>query len=783
MSNLFTKLNNFSTLRFEKGRIAQQLGSIVNKKATIMQYFCRLKNRLVIKEDYSMKMHFLPYILLLSVLAGCTAETDRSGWTSGEGAIRLFLLQEAPETKAVLENLPSIEDFEVEIYNAKALRLYRETYLQAKDATIKLNAGNFRLVAHHGDTLGAGFNKPYFLAEKEFTVHGFAENDGQPDHVEAIARLSNVRMTVQQGSNLRDSYKDAYVVVRHTRYTQKQVKFIQAETRCGYMPGGDLYLEVYAQLFSGEWKYFKSDPVAYHPNDNVTFNVDAAGRDGALTVNINVDRSVETIDVEQTIGEEALPARPPYFVYNGDKGGTYTYSGNAGFVKTVSEAILTLSAGASTGIAGVMLHTESATLSLPEVDLVSVSGSEKQQLVSAGLDWQAGPGSNLGYVDFSGVVNRMMASGEEASATFSLTFTDGVGQHVEGSFTVEVKPFKATVIIPEGNIWAWKMTGVTATVADVEEIPSDVTLGLQWSADGGGSWSSEKASVSVNASTVSFGDILGLSPATAYLFRVVPMHRADRASVTAGTFTTEAAQQVGNSGFEEYTVQSYTTPVTWASDFKVTWWQLYNNPGNAWWGVNALQTIETSSVATAYQDYKTYPCVALFNSGSYSGNSVMLATVYIGSSVASEVLHGDTNYPGEIFIGTANNKNKGSWNKTSEGHSFASRPSAMSFMHRFNPNGAAYYVLVQVLDAFGNVIGTGEKNDGTASVNAWTRVSIPINYTVTDRKASQLRISIRSSKSGGEGARKLSDISTLSGSHKIYCGNALYVDNVELLYE
>ena len=26
-------------------------------------------------------------------------------------------------------------------------------------------------------------------------------------------------------------------------------------------------------------------------------------------------------------------------------------------------------------------------------------------------------------------------------------------------------------------------------------------------------------------------------------------------------------------------------------------------------------------------------------------------------------------------------------------------------------------------------------------------------------------------------------ISTLSGSHKIYCGNALYVDNVELLYQ
>jgi hypothetical protein len=319
-------------------------------------------------------------------------------------------------------------------------------------------------------------------------------------------------------------------------------------------------------------------------------------------------------------------------------------------------------------------------------------------------------------------------------------------------------------------------------VADVDAIPADAVLGLQWSTDGT-NWSAEKASVSVNGNTVRFGDVSGLEPAVAYRFRVVPMHLAGRASATAGSFTTEAALQIANSGFEEYTEQSYTTPVAIMGNFKVKWWQLYANASNAGWGVNALQTVETDRMATGYQDYKTYPCVALFNSGSYSGNSVMLATVYIGNSVASEIAHGDTNYPGEIFLGTANNKNKGSWAKISDGLVFASRPSALSFMHRFNPNGAAYYAQIQVLDASGNVIGTGEKNDGTAAVNAWTRVTIPVKYTVTNRKAASIRISIRSSRDGGEGARKLSDISTLSGTHKIYCGNALYVDNVELLYQ
>ncbi|MEE3466040.1 MAG: DUF4493 domain-containing protein [Candidatus Cryptobacteroides sp.] len=741
-----------------------------------------------------MKNVFLPCVLLLGLLTGCTAERPGSDGAPTEGAVRLFLSQESPDTKSALEELPSIDDFEVEIYNAKALRLYREPYAQAKDATIKLNAGEFRLVAHHGDTLGAGFNKPYFLADQPFTVHGYVENGGVPDQVEAVARLANVRMKVVQGNNLRTSYKDAYVVVRHSRYAKKQVKFVRNESRYGYMPGGNLYLEVYAQLFTGEWKYYKSEPAEYLPNDNVTFNVDAAGRDGQLTVNITVDRSVETINVEELIGEKALPAREPYFVFNGDKESPFAYSCNAGFTKTVSDAILTLSAGASTSIASVTLHTESATLSLPDVDLVSVSGSDKQSLTDAGLDWMAGSTSNLGYVDFSGLANRMLASGTGASATFTLTLIDGVNQTATGTFTLEVKPFSATVSIPDVNIWAWKMTGVTATVADVTEIPADASLGLQWSTDGS-NWSAEKAPVSVSGNTLNFGDITGLNPATAYRFRVVPMHQTDRASVTAGTFTTEAAQQVGNSGFEEYTAQSYTTPVEAAGwfgvrDFEVIWWQLYKNVSDAWWGVNSMRTIEADEVPTGPQGCKTYPTVAMISSNIPSGKrAVMIATIYTSTAAVSKPLPTlglgtHYNFYGEIFLGTANNQSQDKWAKNNpEGHAFTSRPSALTFKHRFTPKDSTpFYAEVSVLDASGNVIGSGVKNDTSLDVNSWTACTVPITYTVTDKKAARLCISLRSSKDGNEGWSK-TDVTTVSGTHTIFMGNALYVDDVKLLYE
>ena len=734
-----------------------------------------------------MKKCILPCFLLLSLLAGCTAERPQSGMAAEEGAIRLFLSQEAPETKSNLEDLPSIDDFEVEIYNTKPIRLYRDTYANTKDATIKLNAGEFRLVAHHGDTLGAGFGKPYFLADEPFTVHGFVENGGQPEQVSATARLANVRMKVVQGNNLRTSYKDAYVVIRHSRYAQKQVKFVQNEGRYGYIPGGDLYLEVYAQLFNDEWKYYKSEAAEYLPNDNVTFNVDAAGRDGSLTVNITVDRSVETVTVEELIGEKALPAHEPYFIFKGDQDGAFAYSCNAGFTKTVNDAILTLSAGASTSISSVALHTESAFVSLPDVDLVSVSGTDKQRLTDAGLDWMAGSTSNLGYVDFSGLVNRMMESGTAGSASFTLTLTDGVGQTAEGTFSIDVKPFSATVNIPEGTIWAWKMTGITATLADVTEIPADASLGLQWSTDGN-NWSAEKAAVSVSGNTLNFGDITGLSAATAYRFRVVPMHQADRASVTTGTFTTEAALQVGNSGFEEYTAQSYTTNYSlWpvSGTWTVTWWQLYPNAASAWWGVNSPRTIESGTARPLNQDRKTYPTVAMISSETYSGKSVMIATIYTSTAGVDNWLGAGTHHNsyGEIFIGTANNACQDSWAKTQDGHAFTSRPSALMFMHRFSPrNNTPFYAEVSVLDAQGNVIGSGVKNDTSSEVSAWTLCKIPITYAVTNKKAATLRISLRSSKDGNEEWSQ-TEVKTISGEHTIYLGNALYVDEVKLLYQ
>ena len=174
------------------------------------------------------------------------------------------------------------------------------------------------------------------------------------------------------------------------------------------------------------------------------------------------------------------------------------------------------------------------------------------------------------------------------------------------------------------------------------------------------------------------------------------------------------------------------------------------------------------------------------NSEPSSGSSsLIVASVKTGNAatLTGVGLAGVKEYYGEVFLGTSNGEHKDNWAALTKGHAFSSRPSALSFMHKFNPvDSTPYYVDVQILDSNDNVIGQAEKNNATSSVNSWTKVTMPVTYSVTNRKAASIRIDFRSSKDGDEDTRSIT-VTTLSGSHKFMAGNILYLDNIELLYK
>lgn len=727
------------------------------------------------------------------VLVGCARELNSAPDTAGSGSIRIDLSRDARNTIAstkapgMLEEaeLPPVDDFEVEIYNASNIRLYRKNYAEAKGETIRLNAGTYRLVAHHGDTLGAGFGKAYFLADQLFTVHGYVENGGEPDRVAATAKLANVKVAVSYGENLRTSYADYRAVVRHNRYTGKQVNFSKDETRAGYMPGGELYLEVYADrgADAGGIGYFKTEPVAYDPNDFVTFQIETGERYGDLLVNITVDREVEEFQESVTIPASALPSDPPVFSHRETVADSYDYPVVIGPGNSVNDALVSFHANG--GLKSVKLDIVSdyltSTLGLPaSFDIMAAGTNDIAKFTNAGITWVAINDATYGCIDFCSVVkalslNAALDPENPVIASFTITAADKYGKQSSAVFNLVGTPVQATVAVADYDIWGWKMVAPVATLTNVKTLAAGANVKLQYSADGS-SWQSVTAKT-IEGNKVTFNDLTGLTAGTQYQLRTLFNDDSNNVS-TPSLLTTETPAQVGNSGFEEYTEQTFTTDVVLWSDWDIPWWQLYKT--DRWWAVNSPVTLN-SSCATAYQDYKSFPTVSLTTSNAYDGHSVIIATTAIGDAT-SEIAYGDYYY-GEIFLGTANDKNEGSWAKTAEGHAFTSRPSALAMMHKFDSNGKPYYVSVKVYDAAGNEIGSGLQNSQSASVNAWTALTVPLTYSQTKAKAASLRIDIRSSYDSSDNGHRSVTIQTLSGSHKIHAGNILYVDNIELKYE
>ena len=760
----------------------------------------------------------IPVLALLAGFVSCSREPVDPSVVGEEGGIRIAL--DRDERIVIVKgdddeesSVPPADSFWVEVYNSSAVRLYRDLYANAKDQVLKLNAGDFRLVAHHGDSLGYGFGKPYYLADAPFTVHGYATTGGVPETVSATAKLSNVKLAVNFGENLQTYYSNYYAVVRHESFSKKKVRFNRTETREGYIPGGNLYLEVFAQLAGTGMQdggvrdsivYYKSAAKAYEPNDFVTFNVDCGEREGLIDVNILVDNSVELVEESVEIPSTALPKDPPYFMFRGIKGDSFVYSFPAGIGADVADATVSLSAPG--GIAAATLSINNAyltdNLGLPSnVDLINLEPTEKATLNNAGITWNVAEDGFYGFINVCGVTPTLSVHGDYHAAnptiaTFTMTVVDNYGKTATAVLNMNGEPIEATIHCLDYNIWGWKMVSPYAVITNVNNVNASADLRLQYSLDGS-SWTTVNKT-SISGKRVNFSNATGLTAGRTYKFRVIANQNTDNVSAIT-EIPTEDPEQVPNAGFEEYTENSFTCDgingygslVGISAD--VTWWQPYTD--SKFWAVNSPVSMrKTANGPDAYTGYKCFPTVSWINDG-YSGKGVMIAT--IGEDNNGSDWTTNSNYHvGELFIGRGNDQQYDDWAKISEGGSFSNRPASLKFMYKLDVPSSGYapfYVHIEILDADGNVIGQGTKNDVQTDVNNWTACTIPVSYSVTNKKAASIKMSFMSCQNAsdkpkiGDSGSILYfyrvDVNTISGSHRIHAANILYLDNVEMLYQ
>lgn len=478
-------------------------------------------------------------------------------------------------------------------------------------------------------------------------------------------------------------------------------------------------------------------------------------------------------------------------------------------------------------IGGCMIEIDSPylkALGIPaEVDLVSADAETLNRLKEVGISWPENIGSlTRAEIDFSGLTAYMDGAKYDSTkgtdfASFGISVRNEIAfgeQYMDaeasvGSFCylVPSSPSATGNILPY-NIWSKKIYDYSTQINE----GNLQRWKLQYSSDGT-IWNEMTAELDQNRLVCQELNGLLSSAENGVAYDVRAIYNENQSIVyPLQGFVTEAAAQVGNSGFETWqdAVFNYVLPelkigygsimvtVSKRQEKTRTWYLPYQSESSAWWAVNSRITMPAETTPE-YQEYKVFPAVS-YSNDSYSGSkSAQMAGVYV-CNMATNLTAGDgesyggmlgsalSNMPlesyqcaGEIFIGTANNGG----GHASEGHAFYSRPQKLRFRYKYSSyNSEQFQVKAWVKNEAGQIIASGQTDSGPAS-SSWAEYVLPLTYAKFDSKAASIFISFRSAscKDDEIGYDLGSSLEMGGTSYKGHIGSVLKIDNLELIYE
>ena len=698
-----------------------------------------------------------------------------------QGKLNIKLNQDyRTKSATTADDLPEVGEFVVEVTETSSGRLFfKKKYAEAAGQAIHLNEGEHKCYAYYGEPNGVGFNACHYTAEAYADVR-----QNEVVDVELSAKLVNVKVAVNFGPALAFDHNDYYAQV--TTQTGRKLTFTKSETRCGYVPVGDITITLYVYV-NGQWLCYTSEPVTCSSNDFVTFNLDTHRTVDLTSIEVIVDNGTEEVVKEFEVPAAAAPKDAPTVTVNGFSDGTFSVVEATDVTHSGFKADIV----AMGGVQNCILHINSAALAsagIPaEIDLANLTQEQETVLKDCGIKYLPQMfGKRFAYIDFSGLVDYISSNvpfnpDRSIAAEFSIEVVDAYGKTaVSDSYSVSVQKPDATVKFNEYDVWATKLVNPVITVTSGD--PSKFVLKCVKASDMLYQSVQTLSPKSVSGKTVKFDGLSGLSAGTTY--KVWAQYNNNGYSKTPEIqFTTEKDQQVGNNGFESFVTNTFSGTHT------TYWYDLWaSGESDPWWATNSSATLDKSNTS-AYGTYKSFPTVNITSKNPYAGQySVVVASIAVGDASSEWNLlnsWGDA-VPGEVFIGKADNSGEHKGGHTKDGHAFNSRPASMSFMHKLESyESDPYYVEVQILDEDGEVIASAKKTDGSTSVSTWTKVTLPLTYEITNKKASSIYILFKSSATGKTKSRKYSLSRYEASSEKssnVHAGNLLWIDEVKLNY-
>lgn len=705
------------------------------------------------------------------MLTACTDTISENTVSTAKGEVIIALSSLEPMTRSEEVNVPDIADFMVEIYSASGIRLYRDTYANSTGKSILLNSGDYRLLAQHGDSAGVGFNSVWFAADSTFKVR-----PQTAETIKAVARMSKVKAAVKYGPQIALDYNDYYVEL--TSAAAKPLKFTKDETRAGYTHPGIITPLVYAMV-NGELRYFKANPLECAPGDFVTFSVDTKPLQGSVSIKVTIDNGVDLVEKDLTVSSSMLPKENPTITVKGFETGNVLT-----FMEAVDSPLLASGMKADVVAPGLVetcvleFTPESASaLSIPQsIDLCSVETETSAKLSALGFDWVAIKGKRLALVEFTDVAANMIKSATDPAnlrnVSFKLTVTDALKQSASTEqYTITEEAPKLTFTTADWNAYAKRIDYLTASV----DKGNPEVLKLQYYE--GNAWK-DVVVASHTDRNYTFQPITGLNPSTEYQIRAIYNNNPKTAVINR--LTTEADQQVGNNGLENWRTNDFVVSLWFGKKYTQQWY----DTTDGWWAVNSGVTMPSSTSASDAINMKCYPSVQYVSDCTEGSSAAQMINLTVCSTHTYNTLGaaGAVYAPGELFIGTAN----ADGSHASDGHSFGSRPQFFSFDYKYESyNADHFYVMLQLLDAGGVVLAEYLNEAGEAS-ETWSTIKVPLTYSDNQKKVASVKMSFKSSAKSSLGRSDVQirkKIQTPSGETEVHAGSLLKVDNIKFIYE
>ena len=717
------------------------------------------------------KKRFVPVLFMLLVLTVSCSRKEETLYSPGMGGVMIDLTADLPATKAeVMDDLQlDPDDFQVEVINSAGVIFKRWStfaeYKSQEGAGFQMNAGGpYRIRAVYGDSTASGFQALFFMGEQEFTVV-----PQQTTEVAVVCSMGNARLAVEYGENIREDYTDFRTIVYSDRGS---VIFGKNESRSGYIHAGELSVYVELTDAAGEKKYFMNGSgITAAAGDFITLKVDTQPIEKEnVSLTVIVDSSTDRKDVGVTLPSFMLPADAPEMT------AAFTAEGESiSFVEGVLPEgdPFVVDMNVPAGIYSLKVSVSSSNPELAwasDMDLLDLTEEQKSKLSDAGFTVPDLYRSRTQKLDFSSIAMLVRVLEDGSGQSLGIKVTDGLGKTADGRWALAPRPASKSISpVDDGNVWARRVYNVTMTTDGNPEYLYPLVK-----AEGSEEWvrPAFTGTVSEGSKTVT---ITGLEPSTKY--QVVAAY-VDNANISEEVreFTTEAAQQVENAGFEEWSEWEYyvnkSSILVWEMvDVYQTNYAPYSDDSSRWWDSNNSETTPGDRTPTG-ATYKSFPMVS-YVSGRTGEKAAQLMVIAISNTATSGTAPSPTVGFGRIFTGVYGGE---------QGRSFPSRPDKMKFWYKYSPNDSDIFKVYVSIKSGDTVIGEGTFTSSESKAN-WTDLSVDITYSRADLKADGIYIEF---VSGSDSDKWDYDQSITYGGNKtanVHGGSTLTIDDIELIYE